>query len=111
MVYIEPYPKSRTEELHSDAMVDASKTLKPAQLAPGSPPKVRFRLFSGVAPRRFAALFEKRDELKQNGRWVAPNPELARHRDPVLDKSFLELEQRIAEIAEKAEQEGGLTHG
>ncbi|WP_081865569.1 anti-phage dCTP deaminase [Chondromyces apiculatus] len=101
VVYIEPYPKSRTEELHDDAMVDTSKAMASgSQDRIKEPHRVRFRLFSGVAPRRFAALFEKRDELKSKGHQVAP-PEGARHKDPVLDKSFLELEEKIAGIADE----------
>ncbi|EYF01756.1 Hypothetical protein CAP_7822 [Chondromyces apiculatus DSM 436] len=38
--------------------------------------------------------------MKSKGHQVAP-PEGARHKDPVLDKSFLELEEKIAGIADE----------
>jgi cytidine deaminase len=49
VVFIEPYPKSRTEELHSDAVtVDRSE-------ADGG--RLAFEPFVGVAPRRYLEMF------------------------------------------------------
>ncbi|MCC6558530.1 MAG: hypothetical protein IT372_36810 [Polyangiaceae bacterium] len=104
VVYVEPYPKSMTAHLHRDAIADASQS---PRATPEGPALVRFRLFSGVAPRRFASLFEEREELKRDGRLVLAERGRARHRDPVLDKSFLELEEKVAGIAEEAERRKG----
>jgi hypothetical protein len=137
VVYYEPYPKSKTLELHGDAVTNESKKTRldvvgdqprsPKDTSIGSKrkrldvvgdqpkgpndtsigsEKVVFRLFSGVAPRRFASLFEKRDELKQNGQWIQPEHVTARHTDPTLDQSFLQLEERIATHAAWAEKGG-----
>lgn len=118
VVYYEPYTKSRTLELHGDAVTNEAKgknahaliethSVEPANKPDKDMPnKVVFRLFSGVAPRRFASLFEKRDELKKNGKWIQSEQLTARHRDPTLDRSFLQLEEQIALIAAEAESGG-----
>lgn len=50
VVYIEPYPKSYAEELHSDAIeLDAPKDCG----------KVNFARFTGISPYRYRDLFEK----------------------------------------------------
>ncbi len=49
VVYISPYPKSRAEELHGDALTIASTT------ADG---RVSFEPFVGVAPRRYLQAFD-----------------------------------------------------
>ena len=57
VVFIEPYTKSRAEQLHSDAIA----------IAPATPPKdkLSFVPFVGVAPRRFREMFDAatREEL------------------------------------------------
>jgi deoxycytidylate deaminase len=58
VVYIEPYPKSLAEEMHSDSLV-VDETRK-------HPDRVAFQPFVGVAPRLYPALFtagtRKRDD-------------------------------------------------
>ncbi len=50
VVFIEPYPKSRTEQLHGDAVtVDASLS---------DDGRIAFRPFVGVAPRRYLEMFD-----------------------------------------------------
>ena len=50
MVFIEPYPKSRTEDLHGDAVtVDRSEA---------DDQHLTFEPFVGVAPRRYQELFD-----------------------------------------------------
>lgn len=98
VVYIEPYPKSMALVLHSDAIEEsvlpyATRTPKEENQ------KVRFRLFAGVAPRRYADLFEKRTEIKEKGILVKARK---RHRDPSFNQSFLELEKNIAEQITKS---------
>jgi hypothetical protein len=57
---------------------------------------VNFQLFSGVAPRRFARLFEKRSDLKdKDGVFQGTSSQVA-HQDPVLTKTFQDFEKEIA---------------
>jgi deoxycytidylate deaminase len=88
--YIEPYTKSMATELHQDAIVDTTATHGARK------EYVRFQLFSGVAPRRFTRLFEKRTELKDKGGLYAGTPTVAGHQDPVLTQAFPDLERGIA---------------
>lgn len=54
VIYIEPYAKSRAEELHEDAIVVEEKALKPSRRSTW---KVPFTHFVGVGPRRYFDLF------------------------------------------------------
>jgi cytidine deaminase len=58
VIYIEPYPKSRTEELFFDSVVVDPK--EPAA------EKVNFRPFVGVAPRRYLDFFQHSSERKND---------------------------------------------
>jgi len=88
--YIEPYAKSMATDLHKDSIVDATATHG------GREKHVKFQLFSGVAPRRFSRLFEKRSDLKdKDGIFQGNSPEV-RHQDPVLIKTFQDFEKDIA---------------
>lgn len=100
-VYIEPYTKSRAAELHGDAIIETTRQGAKKLIDEGDR-HVRFRLFSGVAPRRFASLFEKRGDLKDGDGKLVQLGKRAQHRDPILDKSFAQLEELIAELADKA---------
>jgi deoxycytidylate deaminase len=53
VIYIEPYPKSRAEELHDDSIVVEEKALKPNR----GEKKVPFTHFVGVGPRKYFDLF------------------------------------------------------
>lgn len=92
VVYLEAYPKSLASTLHSDSIVDAvsRETIKDQ--------KVHFRVFTGVAPRRYAALFEQRRDLKDGDGNLIYTPRGAppTHADPVFTKSFLDFEKVIA---------------
>lgn len=88
--YIEPYTKSMANDLHKDSIVDATATHG------GRDTHVNFQLFSGVAPRRFARLFEKRSDLKDaNGIYRGVSP-VVMHQDPVLTRTFRDFEKDIA---------------
>jgi deoxycytidylate deaminase len=90
VVYIEPYAKSMATDLHMDSIVDATATYGARES------HVNFQLFSGVAPRRFTRLFEKRSDLKdQNGLYQGASPNVA-HQDPVLTRTFQDFEKDIA---------------
>jgi len=96
VVYIEPYLKSRAVSLHDDAIIES--TTAPVS---GSD-KVYFRLFTGVSPRRYSALFEKRQELKVDGRLLLRAESDALHTDPIFTKSHIEFEQLIARHVQEA---------
>ena len=89
VVYYEPYKKSRALALHGDSIEEGEDI-------PVDGRKVRFRLFTGIAPRRFYRLFEKRGDLKKDGLYTAPMPPTS-HADPIRSLSHLELERKIAE--------------
>ncbi len=98
VVYIEPYEKSLAIELHADAIRDAS--VAEVGLEPGQDKqdeRVVFELFSGVAPRRYAALFEGRQNLKDDAGHAVPPADMPVHVDPVLTGSYLDLENLVAE--------------
>lgn len=92
VVYIEPYDKSMAIELHADAISDVSVP----QTKADDDTRVIFRLFSGVAPRRYAALFEKRRDLKDAHGTLIRFDDAPGHTDPVLTGSFLDLEKELA---------------
>jgi len=52
VVYVEPYPKSKAKDLHADAI---SLPHEDDELPHG--PRVEFRAFEGIGPRRFVDLF------------------------------------------------------
>jgi deoxycytidylate deaminase len=54
VVYVEPYPKSRVAQLHNDAV---DLVVDEASLEISESPRVVFRPFVGIAPRRLAQLF------------------------------------------------------
>jgi deoxycytidylate deaminase len=90
VVYIEPYPKSKAAEFHSDSISlgfsDDEKT-------------VHFEPFVGVGPRRFFDLFSMRlgsgyplKRKDNDGQVVQWTPEGARLRIQMLPASYVELE-------------------
>jgi deoxycytidylate deaminase len=59
VVYLEPYPKSYAERLHSDSI-----TFEPEERS-----KVVFQPFIGISPRRYRDIFEKKGRKNpENGR-------------------------------------------
>ena len=65
--FIDPYPKSLVADLYADSIAIDSES--------GCPPKVSFRPFVGVAPRRFLHLFLRGSPRKTaDGRTLAWNP-------------------------------------
>jgi deoxycytidylate deaminase len=56
VVYIEPYPKSRAEDLHSDAIFLAEHSEEERTTKAGTA-KVSFEPFFGIGPRRYGDLF------------------------------------------------------
>ncbi|NVB40216.1 hypothetical protein G6O69_20405 [Pseudenhygromyxa sp. WMMC2535] len=101
VVYIEPYDKSLALELHADAIREVTTSG-----GGDDDPRVVFRLFSGVAPRRFSALFEKRRPLKDEGGFSLPGAQGPAHSDRVLMRSFLQLEEELARTVDSALRKG-----
>ena len=87
VIYIEPYRKSLAAELHADSIVEVSSS--PESKAD----RVNFRLFVGVAPRRFAELFEEKRNLKDP---KATQQAAPRHQAILHAISHTELEKKIA---------------
>ena len=56
VVFVEPYEKSRTEELYSDSV-----SVEPQEMSSG---KANFRAFVGVAPRRYIDFFQMTHDRK-----------------------------------------------
>lgn len=84
VVYIEPYPKSLAVDLYPEAI-----TLR------GEPAKVRFRSFTGVAPRRYLEFFgfgKRKDDRGFALKWEAS---LARPRARQLGNPHLWAEQDL----------------
>jgi deoxycytidylate deaminase len=100
VVYVEPYPKSRTGKLYSDSV------RFPAGASDES--KVLFEPFTGIGPRRFFDLFSvnlgsgfplkrKEDGGKARSDWT---PKLGETKVPLLPTSYIVLESWAAgEIA------------
>jgi deoxycytidylate deaminase len=104
--YIEPYPKSKAFELHSDAMT-ASRTIHHEH---SQSPRVLSRPFTGVSPRMYERAYLKDRDLKDKstgamkigdapwgGAWQLPS------------LSYVELEAKLAELKAKTEARGEQT--
>jgi deoxycytidylate deaminase len=74
--YIEPYPKSRAQRMHGDAItVDITGWKAPSGVGnngKNDEKKVLFRPFTGVAPRLYARAFLKDRDLKDETGVVKP---------------------------------------
>jgi deoxycytidylate deaminase len=97
VVYIEPYPKSKAEELHFDAIRIEEHAHETAPDKEST--KVSFESFVGVGPRRYEDLFattlnsgKKLLRKQKDGRKVGWATEAARPRVPMLPNSYLERE-------------------
>jgi deoxycytidylate deaminase len=96
VVYIEPYAKSRAEELHFDAV----RIEEHGHEGPARDRRVGFEPFVGVGPRRYFDLFSTRLStgypiVRKNadGSAVVWNRGAARPRVPMLPTSYLQREQ------------------
>ena len=94
VVYVEPYPKSRALDLHSEAI-----SLKTSLDNQSEKNRVTFEPFTGVGARRFLDLFsmslgggsklKRKDKQGDTVEWAK---ESAVARTPLLPKSYLEVE-------------------
>lgn len=100
VVYVEPYPKSKTAEFHDDAISMSNKD---------NSNKVTFEPFVGIGPRRFLDLFSMRlgsgyplKRKEKNGEKVTWKPEEnGLLRVQLLPYSYLDLETIAAENFKK----------
>ncbi|MCB1098468.1 MAG: cytidine deaminase [Verrucomicrobiae bacterium] len=108
VVYVEPYPKSKALELHSDS-IELKSELSGQEYENEEIEKVFFEPFTGVGSRRFLDLFsmsmgagKKLKRKDSEGNAVEWNEQSATVRVPLLQKSYLELEQAAAISYSKA---------
>lgn len=99
VIYVEPYPKSKALEFHYDSIV--LKTMDSNE--PSG--KVVFEPFIGVGPRRFLDLFsmnlgvgsklKRKNEIGEILEWNLNSSSI---RTPLVDKSYIDLEQCAIDI-------------
>jgi deoxycytidylate deaminase len=102
VIYIEPYAKSRAEELHEDAIVVEEKALRPSRRSKW---RVPFTHFVGIGPRRYFDLFSlnlssgHELERKENGQKLTINPGESWPRIPLSPLTYIQRERlAIAEL-------------
>jgi deoxycytidylate deaminase len=104
VVYVEPYPKSRALDFHSESIQLKSEF----DLSTEENSQVSFEPFIGVGPRRFLDLFSmnlgagsKLRRKDKNGSTLEWDKVNAPIRTPLLTKSYLEIEKAASEIWEE----------
>lgn len=100
VVFIEPYPKSRTRELYSDS-VEVDEVMD-------DPGKVNFKSFVGVSPTRYIPFFrilQRKDALGKTIEWEKANsaPRMRR-----FIPAYLSLEQSLVRVFPQRIKEVGL---
>lgn len=112
VVYVEPYPKSRALDFHSESIQLKSEL----ETAPSNTSElVSFEPFIGVGPRRFLDLFSmslgsgsklrRKDKTGSILDWDKANAPI---RTPLLSKSYLEIEQAATEMWDESIQSDDL---
>jgi len=106
VVYVEPYPKSRALDLHSEAI-----SLKTSLDNQSEKDRVTFEPFTGVGARRFLDLFSmslgggsKLRRKDKQGSTVEWAKDRAVARTPLLPKSYLEVESAASDIWQETEK-------
>ena len=88
VVFIEPYEKSRTNELYGDSI-----SVEPHE---PSPSRVNFRAFVGVAPRRYMDFFQMSTERKtDDGKVLDADAIAAKPRIRRIVLSYISLEEIV----------------
>jgi deoxycytidylate deaminase len=99
VVYVEPYPKSRTEELYPDSIdvQGESTTLMRGHSHLERTGRVLFRPFVGVSPRRYMDFFEMILDSRKDKRGdaVQPKPSEKNPRVKRFVLSYLDIETSI----------------
>lgn len=100
VVYVEPYPKSRALDFHSESIYLKSDL---AESTEKTNELVSFEPFTGVGPRRFLDLFSmslgsgaKLRRKDKSGKTIDWDKSSAPIRTPLVAKSYLEIEQAAA---------------
>ncbi|MFQ2604336.1 anti-phage dCTP deaminase [Aeromonas caviae] len=102
VVYVEPYPKSRALDFHSESIQLKSEL----ENAPDETSElVSFEPFIGVGPRRFLDLFSmslgggsKLRRKDKNGKTLEWDKSSAPIRTPLIEKSYLDIERAAVEM-------------
>lgn len=110
VVYVEPYPKSRALDFHSESIQLKSELENSCSDASEL---VSFEPFIGVGPRRFLDLFSmslgggsklrRKDKIGNTLDWDKSSAPI---RTPLVSKSYLEIEQAAAEMWDDYSQSG-----
>lgn len=105
VVYVEPYPKSRALDFHSESIFLKSNFDNNMPDDPSSKGKVIFEPFIGVGPRRFLDLFSmnlgagsKMKRKDKEGKVLAWDKSSAGIRSPLLPSSYLDIESAAIQI-------------
>lgn len=103
VVYVEPYPKSRALDFHSESIFPKTEFDNSTLVTN----KVIFEPFIGVGPRRFLDLFSmnlgsgsKLKRKNNDGTTVKWSQDTATIRTPLLPKSYIEIENAAIAIWE-----------
>jgi deoxycytidylate deaminase len=95
VIFLEPYPKSYAQKLHSDSITFENNV----------PNKVAFMPFIGISPRRYRDIFEKKKRKRDDGKaknWYEGQPApLIEDRSP----AYIENEEPFAYVALKGLRE------
>jgi deoxycytidylate deaminase len=92
--FIEPYEKSLAKDLHSDSI--AHEIDSPASSSTGDSSRVAFLHFEGVAPNRFATLFNQTGERKDSaGLAVKRSPLESSKKAPEYLDNYRQLEAQV----------------
>lgn len=111
VVYVEPYPKSRALDFHSESIQLKSEL----ETTPSNTSElVSFEPFIGVGPRRFLDLFSmslgsgsklrRKDKTGSILDWDKANAPI---RTPLLSRSYLDIEQAATEMWDESNQSDG----
>ena len=94
--YIEPYPKSMTEELYDDMICVDADPKKVPEYSVENPKMVYFQPFEGIAPRIYSDAYIMTKRKNDDGYRVDWNKNDAKPKWIPLSKSHLELEVAIS---------------
>ena len=100
VVYIEPYDKSLAFELHKDSIaVDVSPTMETK--------KLHMDHFKGVAPKRYADLFQYDTRKDKSGRRLECSQEESKPYHKKLMDSYMDYELKVVELKDEHERNKG----
>lgn len=92
VIFLEPYPKSLTSDLHGDAVVIEGAERGKYQ----DYPAVKFDHFCGISPRRYREMFERHKRKDADGNFVEWNSDNVPR--PIIDLKFpfyMTLEEQV----------------